>query len=206
MLREVSEQRGYNVAMAWLEAQLHDLNNQLGTKWKMDVKQLNDCASLILERHNTLKITELMFFFRGCKCGDFGEFYGTVDIASIMKGLKKFYDVRNGELARLHKEQSDAEKERKRKEADAELRKISGDSAEVYKQFLYECCEVGGAQRVYEYLRSHGVKVDIGTKDEHYVKPEECDPMRLIRLAEERERMMMSEGLNGLAKRFMKKT
>lgn len=197
MLKEVNERYGYQTAMSWLAIQLGDLNSQLGYKWQMDVRQIDDCASLILERHGGLKVTELMAFFRGMKMGDYGEFYGTVNMNAVMMGLNKFYSVRNSQLGKIYdkkKEEAKKGNERRRKESGLM-------AAEEYRNFLYDCKEHGnGAERIREYLIEHRVLV---TDGEHprgrYPTLEECDPDRLIRLAEERQAVMEGKGF-GLAK------
>ena len=202
MLKEVNEQYGYQTAMSWLYIQLNDMNTQLGYKWQMDTRQIEDCASLILERHGGLKVTELMAFFRGMKMGDYGEFYGSMNMNAVMMSLNKFYTVRNRQLENIYKKgDEEARKEREQK------RKTSGLlAAEEYRNFLYDCKERGdGAQIIREYLIEHRVLV---TDAEHprgrYPTLEECEPDRLIAMAEERERMIeeLAEGkamkMNGL--------
>ena len=192
MLKEVNEQYGYQTAMSWLAIQIGDLNSQLGYKWQMDMRQIDDCASLILERHGALKVTELMAFFRGMKCGDYGEFYGTVNMNAIMMGLNKFYTVRNRQLEQIYKKRDEeAKKARERKRRESGLM-----AAEEYKSFLYDCKErADGAEVIREYLIEHRVVV---TDKDHprgrFPTLEECDPDRLIRLAEERE--MRMQGLS----------
>ena len=138
-----------------------------------------------------MKVTELMAFFRGMKMGDFGEFYGTVNMNAVMTSLNKFYTVRNKQLEKIYDNEKDEVKKVKERE-----RKDSGlMAAEEYRNFLYDCKENGGgAERIREYLIEHGVKV---TDGEHpcgrYPTLEECDPDRLIAMAEERERMMSEE-------------
>lgn len=187
-LSEVSEQYDYKTAVAWLKAQIGDLNNQLGYKYKMDVQQIDDCASLILERHGGLKVTELMFFFRGMKFGDYGEFYGTCNMNSIMVGLNKFYQVRAEQLKTIY----DKEKEETKKENERKRRENGLFEAEEYRNFLYDCKEhEGGAERIREYFIEHGVKVtDLEHPAGRTPTLAECDPARLIRFAEEREQLI----------------
>lgn len=188
MLKEVNEQYGYQTAMSWLYIQLNDMNTQLGYKWQMDTRQIEDCASLILERHGSLKVTELMAFFRGMKMGDYGEFYGTMNMNAVMMGLNKFYTIRNKQLEAIYgKEKVDARKTKERKRKESGLM-----AAEEYRNFLYDCKENGGgAERIREYLIEHRVLV---TDGEHprgrFPTLEECDPDRLIAMAEEREAMI----------------
>lgn len=188
MLKEVSETYGYQTAMSWLAIQIGNLNSQLGYKWQMDVKQIDDCASLILERHSGLKVTELMAFFRGMKMGDYGELYGTVNMNAIMMGLNKFYTVRSAELGRIYdKEKSETKKAKERKRRESGLM-----AAEEYKSFLYDCKEYpNGTERIFEFFVEHGVKVtDAAYPRGRAPMLKECDPSFLIGLAEQRERMM----------------
>jgi hypothetical protein len=192
MLKEVNEQYGYQTAMSWLAIQIGDLNSQLGYKWQMDVRQIDDCASLILERHGGLKVTELMAFFRGMKMGDYGEFYGTVNMNAIMMGLNKFYTVRNRQLEKIYKQRDEEAKQAKERK-----RQSSGlMAAEEYKNFLYDCkMREDGAEVIRERLIEK--KVVVTDKDHprgRFPTLEECDPDRLIRLAEERE--MRMQGMN----------
>ena len=175
MLKEVNEQYGYQTAMSWLAIQIGDLNSQLGYKWQMDVRQIDDCASLILERHGGLKVTELMAFFRGMKMGDYGEFYGTVNMNAVMMGLNKFYTVRNKQLEKIYKQRDEEAKQAKERK-----RQSSGlMAAEEYKNFLYDCKDefrlvgnLGGIDPA-DYLQLHFLRraymhrqlVDLSGKD-----------------------------------------
>lgn len=192
-LSEVSEQYGYKTAMSWLTAQIVDLNNQLGYKWKMDVQQVEDCCSLILERHGGLKVTELMFFFRGMKFGDYGEYYGTVNMNAIMTGLNKFYQVRAEQLSNIYEK----EKEATRKENDRKRKETGLMAAAEYKNWLYDCWQrEDGAEVIREYLIEHKVLVfDKDNPNGREPTLAECDPERLIAIAEKRERLMRGEKL-----------
>ena len=199
-LSEVSEQYGYKTAIAWLKTQIGDLNNQLGYKYKMDIQQIDDCSSLILERHSGLKVTELMYFFRSMKAGDYGEYYGTCNMTNILQGLNKFYDIRNNQLKNIYdKEKEDARNERERK------RKASGLlAAAEYLNFLYDCKESeDGAQRILEYFAKNDIKVfDKDFPNGRMPTLAECEPTHLIKLAEEREQLMKGNEVQGTKKRL----
>ena len=112
-LENVIKLYGKNVLEIWLLIQINDLNEKVGAKVKLNISQMKECASLIIERHSSLNVAEIMFFFRGLKCGDFSEFYGVVDLQKIMKAFSKFYDTRNLELDKIHQKETE---EKKRKE------------------------------------------------------------------------------------------
>lgn len=79
----------------WLVPQLFNLSEFCGCKEKLSVPQLEQCAKLIAQNYNYLKITELMLFFYRFKTARYGRFYGTVDPLVIMSALKVFITERN---------------------------------------------------------------------------------------------------------------
>ena len=129
-----------------------------------------------------------MFFFRGMKFGDYGEYYGTVNMNAIMVGLNKFYQVRAEQLSTIY----DKEKEETKQENERKRRETGLMASEEYRNFLYDCKENGGgAQRIREYFAEHNVTImDKDYPNGRLPTLEECNPDVLIQLAEERERLM----------------
>lgn len=86
---------GRNAAETWLMIQLSDLNNYVGVQRKMNERQLEELARMLVAEHYHLKLTEFMLFMRYFKSGKFGEFYGAVDPIVITAALPKFMKERN---------------------------------------------------------------------------------------------------------------
>lgn len=134
-----------------------------------------------------------MFFFRGLKIGDYGELYGYINTSKVLKALKEFYATRNDELSRIYEK----EKEATRKENDRKRRETGLMAAAEYKNWLYDCWQrEDGAEVIREYLIEHKVLVfDKDNPNGREPTLAECDPERLIAIAEKRERLMRGEKL-----------
>lgn len=91
----------------WLDIQLTELAVFSGCKDKLTSHQIDALIDIIAEKYYYLKVTELMYFFRKFKAGDYGKFYGAVDPLTITCALKEFCDDRRTILRRL--EQHDKE-------------------------------------------------------------------------------------------------
>lgn len=108
----VAKTYGMNNAEAWLEIQLHDLNEYTGCKVKQDNLQKEQTARVIISEYGYLKVTELMYFFVLLKAGRFGKFYGVVDAMDITTALNKFLELRDKELDRIIRDEKKAQRER----------------------------------------------------------------------------------------------
>lgn len=86
---------GTESAATWLLPQLHNLSEFCGCKNKLEDDQLEECASIISNEYNHLKVTELMLFFYRFKNGWYGKFYGAVDPLVITTSLHEFVKERN---------------------------------------------------------------------------------------------------------------
>lgn len=91
----------------WLDIQLTELATFSGCKDKLTDHQVQGLIDIIAEEYSYLKVTELMYFFRKFKAGEYGKFYGAVDPMTITCALKDFCDDRRTILSRLE----NAEKE-----------------------------------------------------------------------------------------------
>lgn len=91
----------------WLDIQITELALFSGCKDKMDEHQTNALIDIIAEEYGHLKVTELMYFFRRFKSGEYGKFYGAVDPLTITCALKDFCKERQGILRRLEREESE---------------------------------------------------------------------------------------------------
>lgn len=88
---------------SWLDVQITELAAFSGCKDKFTICQLGNLIEIISEEYGNLKVTELMYFFRRFKAGDYGKFYGAVDPLVITCALKLFMDDRRTILSRLKK-------------------------------------------------------------------------------------------------------
>lgn len=86
---------GGNAPIMWLIPQLLDLSEFCGARDKFSKRQLSELAELIASEYYYLKISELMWFFRRFKLGDYERFYGSVDPQIIMMALRRFVVDRN---------------------------------------------------------------------------------------------------------------
>lgn len=93
----------------WLDIQLTELAVFSGCKDKLSSHQIETLIELIAEEYHYLKVTELMYFFRKFKAGEYGKFYGAVDPLTITCALKEFCNDRRTILSRL--EQQDKERQ-----------------------------------------------------------------------------------------------
>lgn len=86
---------GTESSKMWLAAQLYNLSEFCGCKNKLEGAPLEECASIIANEYNHLKVTELMLFFYRFKNGWYGKFYGAVDPLVITTSLHEFVKERN---------------------------------------------------------------------------------------------------------------
>lgn len=86
---------GTESAATWLLPQLYNLSEFCGCKNKLEGTPLDECASIIANEYNHLKVTELMLFFYRFKNGWYGKFYGTVDPLVITTSIHEFIKERN---------------------------------------------------------------------------------------------------------------
>ncbi len=87
----------------WIDIQLTELAAFSGCKDKLTDHQVEGLIDIIAEEYSYLKVTELMYFFRKFKAGEYGKFYGAVDPITITCALKEFCDDRRAILSRLEK-------------------------------------------------------------------------------------------------------
>lgn len=86
---------GTESAATWLLPQLSNLSEFCGCKNKLEGTPLDECASIIANEYNHLKVTELMLFFYRFKNGWYGKFYGAVDPLVITTSIHEFIKERN---------------------------------------------------------------------------------------------------------------
>ena len=95
----------------WLDIQFTELAVFSGCKDKLSSHQIDALIDIVAEEYYYLKVTELMYFFRKFKAGEYGKFYGAVDPLTITCALKEFCDDRSTILRRL--EQQDKERQQR---------------------------------------------------------------------------------------------
>ena len=97
-LSQVKSVYGDNVAESWLSIQLNDINEYTGTSAKMDINQMNSAAQTFAWKYHYLKLTEWMLFFQLFKSGEFGHFFGSVDVMKIGEALQAFLTYRANKI------------------------------------------------------------------------------------------------------------
>ena len=100
----------------WMMAQLHDLNEYVGVKNKMETAQMKALANVLIVESYYLKASEMLLFFYKLKAGDFGGFYGAVDPQKVGECLIAFKKWRSLELDKINNKIAQEDRERKRKE------------------------------------------------------------------------------------------
>lgn len=98
---------GNSARDTWLDIQLTELAAFSGCKDKMTDHQVQALIDIISEEYSYLKVTELMYFFRKFKAGEYGKFYGAVDPITITCALKEFCDDRRAILRRLEQHEKE---------------------------------------------------------------------------------------------------
>ena len=108
---------GKEASTMWLIPQIYNLSEYCGVKNKLEGTPLEECASIIANYYNYLKVSELMLFFYRFKAGKYGRFYGNVDPMIITSSLQLFCRDRNEFWAKYYSEQRDKEIEESRRNA-----------------------------------------------------------------------------------------
>lgn len=116
---------GDDAAESWLEIQLTDLSEFSGCKEKLDARQAERLAKVIMTMFGFYKVTELMYFFMLFKSGKFGKFYGIVDGMAITTALQQFRGIRNNMVAQFYDEEM-------------ELRRIEMEDAHARRCLSYD--------------------------------------------------------------------
>lgn len=93
----------------WLDIQLTELVVFSGCKDKLTKHQVQSLVGIIAEEYYYLKVTELMYFFRKFKAGEYGKFYGAVDPLVITCALKEFCKDRSIILSRIEQKRKEKE-------------------------------------------------------------------------------------------------
>lgn len=104
-LVEISVHFGNQTALSIIGCYITMLNDAIN-KQRMNKEQTEMCAELAYEVCYTLSPLGLFEFFVKCLKGEFGDFYGNVDTAWILNGLKKYMDEVQSTIRRLNVERN----------------------------------------------------------------------------------------------------
>jgi len=145
-MSEVKECYSEAILKTWLMAQLCDLNDYCGVKKKLNPRQIDELAELIISQYSVLRVTEFMLFMTYMKSGFYGSFFGVIDPQAIMVNLIEFNKNRMAEIARVRVKLENQEIERQRNESqknsitreEYELKKRRNDN----EKLLYETKKV----------------------------------------------------------------
>lgn len=107
---------GSNTPAIWLIPQLVNLSEYCGAKDKLNIRQLEELASVIATEFYFLKVSEIMLFLHRFKSGKYGRMYGTVDPMIITTSLREFVKER----ANAYDRRDIEEKQKAREKAAAE--------------------------------------------------------------------------------------
>ncbi len=111
-------QQAYNkqLIIAWLMAQLENLNDFIGVNQKMTLLQMQETAQIIFSNYHFLKVTEIHLFLHRLKSGQYGEFYGSIDPIRITNSLRIFLKERNNEISAFEQSRQNRKMEKLRDE------------------------------------------------------------------------------------------
>lgn len=98
----------------WIMIHLEDLNRFTGAPQKMEIRQQEEVAKMIILHFSHLAVEEILLFFHLLKLGKFGQFYGSVDPMMITTALSKYDTYRRQERARIQEEQDKRAREEAR--------------------------------------------------------------------------------------------
>lgn len=108
---------GSNTPTIWLIPQLVNLSEYCGAKDKLNIRQLEELASVIATEFYFLKVSEIMLFLHRFKSGKYGRMYGTVDPMIITTSLREFVRERAAAIDRHEQEIKRQEREKASQEA-----------------------------------------------------------------------------------------
>lgn len=94
---------GRNVAEIWVSIQLNDLSEFAGVREKINPRQMDEVAAMIVDQAGHYKVSELLLFFNRFKRCKYGQLYGVVDPMKIMDALATFDKERTEELNAIKK-------------------------------------------------------------------------------------------------------
>lgn len=94
---------GRNVAEIWVSVQLNDFSEFAGVREKINPRQMDEVAAMIVDQAGHYKVSELLLFFNRLKRCKYGQLYGVVDPMKIMDALAKFDKERTEELNAIKK-------------------------------------------------------------------------------------------------------
>lgn len=132
-LAEINRDYGEDIVIKWIVIELRDYNEFIGVReeGKNSLETILEVARMILSRYYYLKLPEIMLFFQKMKSYDYGEMYGCVDAARILKMLNMFLTDRAVILERKEKREREEQACEHRKHAVSyeqyqELRRAKG--------------------------------------------------------------------------------
>ena len=98
----------------WMESNLIAVSSIVGGKGKVNAMQIATCANTLISKFtgegdpkNRLTAAEVQLFFSKMLSGDFGKFYGSMDILTIGEWAGKFLEWRYDERNRIEQEQEE---------------------------------------------------------------------------------------------------
>lgn len=97
---------GLRPVQSLLAIYLMELNNYSNSSSPMNKEQIKQAAEMFVTDYPYLKVTELMWFFKAVKKGEFGEFYGSISPIKLGCMMQDFLKVRNSKYNRHESERN----------------------------------------------------------------------------------------------------
>lgn len=100
----VRQAYGDDIAESWLQIQIHDIEEFLGVRAALSIRQRDMLSSILLNEYGYLKVSEFMLFFYRLKCGEYCRFYGnSINPSELISSVKAFLSERSQWLDAIEK-------------------------------------------------------------------------------------------------------
>lgn len=108
----VRQAYGDDIAESWLQIQIHDIEEFLGVRAELSIRQRDMLSAILLNEYGYLKVSEFMLFFYKLKLGEYCRFYGnSINPSDIISSVKTFLAERSEWLDAIDKEQQRIQRE-----------------------------------------------------------------------------------------------
>ncbi len=134
-LAEINRDYDPLAAIAFLVPQLTNVAEFANCKTSFSEGQIRSCAEMITAEYYYMKMTELMLFFYKFKCGEYGQFFGSVSPMTIMASLKQFARERNDAIA-VHEARVREEEQSRQKENVMTYQEFYGPKAKKITDYI----------------------------------------------------------------------
>jgi len=97
-LSEIKSAYDQDSVELYIEIWVENLNSALNLTRKLNAEQLKEIACFIYDEFCFLNIAELLLVFNKIKKGEYGDFYGGIDVSKIITSFRTYCQQRNTEI------------------------------------------------------------------------------------------------------------